>query len=42
MRHCPESGADNPDDWYASGMAGTGSNTVVADEVFVPALVPTR
>jgi 3-hydroxy-9,10-secoandrosta-1,3,5(10)-triene-9,17-dione monooxygenase len=25
------------DDWYASGMAGTGSNTVVADSVFVPA-----
>jgi len=25
------------DDWYASGMAGTGSNTVVADGVFVPA-----
>jgi alkylation response protein AidB-like acyl-CoA dehydrogenase len=25
------------DDWYASGMAGTGSNTVVAEGVFVPA-----
>ena len=25
------------DDWYASGMAGTGSNTIVADHVFVPA-----
>jgi alkylation response protein AidB-like acyl-CoA dehydrogenase len=25
------------DDWYASGMAATGSNTVVADNVFVPA-----
>jgi alkylation response protein AidB-like acyl-CoA dehydrogenase len=25
------------DDWYASGMAGTGSNTIVANEVFVPA-----
>jgi alkylation response protein AidB-like acyl-CoA dehydrogenase len=25
------------DDWHASGMAGTGSNTTVADEVFVPA-----
>ena len=25
------------DDWYASGMAATGSNTVVAQEVFVPA-----
>jgi alkylation response protein AidB-like acyl-CoA dehydrogenase len=25
------------DDWYASGMAGTGSNTVVAKDVFVPA-----
>jgi len=25
------------DDWHASGMAGTGSNTVVADDVFVPA-----
>jgi alkylation response protein AidB-like acyl-CoA dehydrogenase len=24
------------DDWYASGMAGTGSNTVVAEDVFVP------
>jgi alkylation response protein AidB-like acyl-CoA dehydrogenase len=24
------------DDWYASGMAGTGSNTIVADDVFVP------
>lgn len=24
------------DDWYASGMAGTGSNTVVAENVFVP------
>jgi len=25
------------DDWYASGMAGTGSHTVVAQDVFVPA-----
>lgn len=25
------------DDWHASGMAGTGSNTVVAEGVFVPA-----
>jgi alkylation response protein AidB-like acyl-CoA dehydrogenase len=25
------------DDWDASGMAGTGSNTVVAEDVFVPA-----
>ena len=25
------------DDWHASGMAGTGSNTVVAEDVFVPA-----
>jgi alkylation response protein AidB-like acyl-CoA dehydrogenase len=25
------------DDWYASGMAGTGSNTIVAEDVFVPA-----
>lgn len=25
------------DDWYASGMAATGSNTVVAKDVFVPA-----
>jgi 3-hydroxy-9,10-secoandrosta-1,3,5(10)-triene-9,17-dione monooxygenase len=25
------------DDWYASGMAGTGSSTVLADQVFVPA-----
>jgi alkylation response protein AidB-like acyl-CoA dehydrogenase len=25
------------DDWYASGMAATGSNTVVAEDVFVPA-----
>jgi alkylation response protein AidB-like acyl-CoA dehydrogenase len=25
------------DDWYASGMAGTGSNTVVAEGVFAPA-----
>ena len=24
------------DDWHASGMAGTGSNTTVATEVFVP------
>lgn len=24
------------DDWHASGMAGTGSNTVVAQDVFVP------
>lgn len=24
------------DDWYATGMTATGSNTVVADEVFVP------
>ncbi len=25
------------DDWYASGMTATGSNTIVADDVFVPA-----
>lgn len=25
------------DDWHATGLAGTGSNTTVADEVFVPA-----
>ena len=25
------------DDWYASGMAGTGSNTIVVENVFVPA-----
>ena len=25
------------DDWHASGMAGTGSHTVVADDIFVPA-----
>ena len=25
------------DDWYASGMTATGSNTIVADHVFVPA-----
>jgi alkylation response protein AidB-like acyl-CoA dehydrogenase len=25
------------DDWYASGMAATGSSTVVADDMFVPA-----
>ena len=25
------------DDWHASGMAGTGSHTTLADEVFVPA-----
>ena len=24
------------DDWYATGMAGTGSNTTIAEEVFVP------
>jgi alkylation response protein AidB-like acyl-CoA dehydrogenase len=24
------------DDWYASGMAATGSNSIVADDVFVP------
>ncbi|HVW40638.1 MAG TPA: acyl-CoA dehydrogenase family protein [Amycolatopsis sp.] len=24
------------DDWYSSGLAGTGSNTTVADNVFVP------
>jgi 3-hydroxy-9,10-secoandrosta-1,3,5(10)-triene-9,17-dione monooxygenase len=24
------------DDWYASGMAGTGSNTVAVEDVFVP------
>jgi alkylation response protein AidB-like acyl-CoA dehydrogenase len=24
------------DDWHASGMAGTGSNTVIAENVFVP------
>jgi alkylation response protein AidB-like acyl-CoA dehydrogenase len=24
------------DDWYATGMAGTGSNTTVAEDVFVP------
>jgi alkylation response protein AidB-like acyl-CoA dehydrogenase len=30
------------DDWFATGMAGTGSNTTVAEDVFVPAhrLVP--
>jgi alkylation response protein AidB-like acyl-CoA dehydrogenase len=25
------------DDWYATGMSGTGSNTIVAEDVFVPA-----
>jgi alkylation response protein AidB-like acyl-CoA dehydrogenase len=25
------------DDWHASGMAGTGSNTIVIEDVFVPA-----
>jgi alkylation response protein AidB-like acyl-CoA dehydrogenase len=25
------------DDWHATGMSGTGSNTVVAEDVFVPA-----
>jgi 3-hydroxy-9,10-secoandrosta-1,3,5(10)-triene-9,17-dione monooxygenase len=25
------------DDWYASGMTATGSNTIVAEQVFVPA-----
>jgi 3-hydroxy-9,10-secoandrosta-1,3,5(10)-triene-9,17-dione monooxygenase len=25
------------DDWYATGMSATGSNTIVADDVFVPA-----
>jgi alkylation response protein AidB-like acyl-CoA dehydrogenase len=25
------------DDWYATGMSATGSNTIVADNVFVPA-----
>ena len=25
------------DDWHASGMAGTGSHTIVADDIFVPA-----
>jgi 3-hydroxy-9,10-secoandrosta-1,3,5(10)-triene-9,17-dione monooxygenase len=25
------------DDWYATGMTGTGSNTIVAEDVFVPA-----
>ena len=25
------------DDWYASGMTGTGSNTAIAENVFVPA-----
>ena len=25
------------DDWYATGMSATGSNTIVADKVFVPA-----
>ena len=25
------------DDWHASGMAGTGSHTVVAEDIFVPA-----
>ena len=25
------------DDWYATGLAGTGSNTTVADDVLVPA-----
>ena len=24
------------DDWHASGMAGTGSNTIVAENVFIP------
>jgi alkylation response protein AidB-like acyl-CoA dehydrogenase len=27
---------DRQDDWFASGMAGTGSSSVIADDVFVP------
>ena len=32
----PYSDLEIQDDWYVTGLAGTGSNTVVADEVFVP------
>lgn len=33
----PSSELTRLDDWYASGMAGTGSSTIVAEDVFVPA-----
>jgi alkylation response protein AidB-like acyl-CoA dehydrogenase len=33
----PSSDLTRLDDWYASGMAATGSSTVVAEDVFVPA-----
>jgi alkylation response protein AidB-like acyl-CoA dehydrogenase len=33
----PRSAVRTVDDWYASGMAGTGSNSVVVQDAFVPA-----
>jgi alkylation response protein AidB-like acyl-CoA dehydrogenase len=33
----PTSELEIVDDWYVLGMRGTGSNTIVADDVFVPA-----
>jgi alkylation response protein AidB-like acyl-CoA dehydrogenase len=33
----PSAELERLDDWYASGMAATGSSTVVAEDVFVPA-----
>jgi alkylation response protein AidB-like acyl-CoA dehydrogenase len=32
----PSSDVTILDDWFASGMAGTGSNSIVAEDVFVP------
>ncbi|HEV7758805.1 MAG TPA: acyl-CoA dehydrogenase family protein, partial [Acidimicrobiales bacterium] len=37
LAYMPLSELTIEDTWYVAGMRGTGSNTVVADEVFVPA-----
>lgn len=36
LAHFPREAFTIEDSWYVSGMKGTGSNTIVVDEVFVP------